>query len=62
MAMYWARQIELVLLNFLMICKKHAHTWQGAAWAEQYKKDLEALAAYDAQVASDPVNGPKIAA
>lgn len=27
----------------------------------EYKKDLEALAAYDAAVAADPDSGPKVA-
>lgn len=34
---------------------------QGAPWAAQYAKDLQAIAAYDAAVAADPVNGPKVA-
>lgn len=38
----------------------HATPLQGAAWAEAYKKDLEALSAWDSAVSADPVNGPKI--
>lgn len=33
---------------------------QGAPWAEAFKKDLEALAAYDAAVAANPASGPKV--
>jgi hypothetical protein len=34
---------------------------QGAPWAVAYAKDLEAIEAYDAAVAADPINGPKVA-
>eukprot|EP00199_Chlamydomonas_sp_CCMP681_P002760 CAMPEP_0119105660 /NCGR_PEP_ID=MMETSP1180-20130426/3565_1 /TAXON_ID=3052 ORGANISM="Chlamydomonas cf sp, Strain CCMP681" /NCGR_SAMPLE_ID=MMETSP1180 /ASSEMBLY_ACC=CAM_ASM_000741 /LENGTH=322 /DNA_ID=CAMNT_0007090781 /DNA_START=27 /DNA_END=995 /DNA_ORIENTATION=+ len=34
---------------------------QGAPWAKAFASDLAAIAAYDAAVAADPVNGPKVA-
>ncbi len=43
------------------VCVRARALPQGAAWAQQFAKDLEAVAAYDAAVAADPVNGPKVA-
>jgi hypothetical protein len=41
----------------------HTHTrWQGAAWADMYRKDLEFTAWFDAAVAAAPQGGPKAAA
>ncbi|KAL6761500.1 mitochondrial F1F0 ATP synthase associated 31.2 kDa protein [Haematococcus lacustris] len=34
---------------------------KGAPWATAFARDLAALAEYDAAVAADPVNGPKVA-
>lgn len=41
--------------------QKRIENAKGAPWAAAYAKDLEAIAAFDAAVAADPVNGPKVA-
>uniref|UniRef100_A0A7S3R9S3 Uncharacterized protein n=1 Tax=Dunaliella tertiolecta TaxID=3047 RepID=A0A7S3R9S3_DUNTE len=57
-----AQQIKQEQEAAMAALHKRIEANKGAAWAEQYKKDLAALAAYDAQCQADPVNGPKISA
>eukprot|EP00197_Chlamydomonas_leiostraca_P013834 CAMPEP_0202867064 /NCGR_PEP_ID=MMETSP1391-20130828/8594_1 /ASSEMBLY_ACC=CAM_ASM_000867 /TAXON_ID=1034604 /ORGANISM="Chlamydomonas leiostraca, Strain SAG 11-49" /LENGTH=333 /DNA_ID=CAMNT_0049547069 /DNA_START=39 /DNA_END=1040 /DNA_ORIENTATION=+ len=56
-----ADQIRTEQAAAMAALQRKIESAKGAPWAEAFKKDLEALAAYDAAVASDPANGPKVA-
>lgn len=56
-----AEQIRKEQAAALAALQRKIDAAKGSAWAVQYAKDLQAVAAYDAAVAADPVNGPKVA-
>lgn len=56
-----AEQIKKDQAAALATLQRKIDSAKGAAWAVQYAADLKAIADYDAAVAADPVNGPKVA-